>query len=237
MNTDLIKVKQLSMEFFDLISIEDACNAVSEEFRGLFISHTYANSAIVCLSKNGNMVMGNIVENEEDYKAYRKQTFNLIDSADNCRHILMLINTPYKLLWFKYVRHFLSDRDYGELLKEIWQGSENPNQDVNVSLDEVIIWFKSAKKRFLMDKEELEYFKNLPSELTVYRGVSRGRNPKGLSYTVDKEQAIWFQNRFSTEDEPGFLIEKKIKKEDVLAYFTYENEIILNINQEGDRYE
>lgn len=63
--------------------------------------------------------------------------------------------------------------------------------------------------------------------MTVYRGVNRttGHPIKGLSWTPDISVARFFANRFSEE---GIIYQAVIKKEDVLAYFKYENEIVVD---------
>ena len=83
-----------------------------------------------------------------------------------------------------------------------------------------------------MDEKEYKIYSALPDQIQVYRGVSTGRNPNGLSYTIDKDKAIWFQNRYADKDHPGFLIEKIIPKNKALAFFGNrgEMEIVVDVS-------
>ena len=78
-----------------------------------------------------------------------------------------------------------------------------------------------------MSKEDLEFFKELPEMITVYRGCVEGLNENGYSYTTERTQAEWFANRFSN-GEPK-VIELTINKSDVFAYTNSrsENEVII----------
>lgn len=78
-----------------------------------------------------------------------------------------------------------------------------------------------------MNEEELLIFNNLEDNVTIYRGVdmTTGHPIKGLSWTPDISIARFFANRFSEE---GTIYKSVIKKEDVLAYFKYENEIVVD---------
>ena len=192
---------------------------------GLIISHPYSNSGIVAIKENGKCKFINIVENENEAELYRKDIFRRIDLATDVWKISFLINKPYLLLWFKLINEHLDEKDFAKLFAEIWVRSENPNCDVNVSLEECIEYFKKANKKYLMDKNEYKIFVELPETIHVYRGVSKNRNPKGLSYTIDKEKAIWFQNRFADEKNKGFVIEKDVSKEKILAFFANRGEM------------
>jgi hypothetical protein len=81
----------------------------------------------------------------------------------------------------------------------------------------------------MMDEEELEFFKNLPDEITIYRGYRKRKNKKGLSWTLSKERAEWFSRRFARTDSEAAVVKRVVKKSQVLAYFNgrKEDEILL----------
>lgn len=139
----------------------------------------------------------------------------------NLVKIYMMIRTPYKLTFLKYAKDYMSKKDFSEYLGEAWVDEENPNQDINVSLDMVYKWFKGADKKALMDKKDYEVYKNLPNEITIYRGIGRNRNPKGFSWTSNYEKARWFADRWGNK---GYILKGTIKKENVLAYFNTRGE-------------
>jgi hypothetical protein len=72
-----------------------------------------------------------------------------------------------------------------------------------------------------MDEQELETLKSLDNELVVYRGCVKNLNENGLSWTLDKNQAKWFANRFEKD---GVVLEKRISKKNIVAYFNGRNE-------------
>lgn len=186
--------------------------------------HPFTNSPYSIDSKTGKML--NLM-NKEDLAKWYEIVESLIDRAKKVLDIYILINTPYLLTFLKYIKDDLSKEEFSKLFAEAWVTSENPNGDANVSLRELVKMYKYCDKKCLMEKEDLEVFNNLPDEFVVYRGVSTGRNEKGLSYTRNKDKAEWFANRFGK----GYVIEKTIKKENVLAYFNTRNEdeIVVNV--------
>ena len=104
--------------------------------------------------------------------------------------------------------------------------SENPNNDVNVPLKEMVKHFKYCDKSHLMTADELDVYNSMPDEFDVYRGVSIGRVKEGFSWTRDKEKALWFANRFGK----GYLLKAHVKKTDVFAYYNRrdEDEYVVN---------
>lgn len=121
-----------------------------------------------------------------------------------------MVNTPYKLAMIKYWKDYLRKKDFAELLKDAWIISENPNDDINVPICIIIKWFKEADKKSLMTKEELKIFNSLPDEFTIYRGVGHKRKEKGLSWTLSKDTAEWFMNRY--EGKNNHVLTAKVKK-------------------------
>ena len=78
-----------------------------------------------------------------------------------------------------------------------------------------------------MSEEEFTIYENLPEILTVYRGVGVGGVRDGLSWTRDINMAIWFANRFNGKNgKTGYVLSAEIHKEDILAYFSKEDEIV-----------
>ena len=106
--------------------------------------------------------------------------FKYIDEAENVWKIYFIVNAPYKLAMIKYWKDDLCLEDFTKLFKDAWILSENPNDDINVSIDMLIRWFTKADKKILMNNEELEVYNSLPDEFTIYRGV--GRKSKKTEY-------------------------------------------------------
>lgn len=106
------------------------------------------------------------------------------------------------------------------MLGECWTEEENPNGDVNVSTSMAARWFRQADKKALMNNDEYEVYSELPETFTVYRGVTPGHNPDGMSWTRERDKAEWFANRFGE----GYILKGTAKKEDVLAFFSRRSE-------------
>jgi hypothetical protein len=72
-----------------------------------------------------------------------------------------------------------------------------------------------------MDERELARLEVLPDTVRVWRGTDRKMAIKGLSWTLDKERAIWFANRFHRQ---GYLVHGVVDKADIRAVFLCRNE-------------
>ena len=235
MGTNLNQVKKVSKELFDVISFEDAMIELDGEPSELFLAHPFTNCGISFDTETHQPL--NLVHDKEAAKRFRDITFKLIDKADSVIRIRLLLNKSYLLFWFKLIRHYLSEEDYATLLKDIWISSENPNQDVNVSLKEALSFFQDCNNKYLMDNKEKQFFNKIPEYITLYRGVSRNRNPYGLSYTYDQDKAVWFQNRFKQNADDNYLITLNVKKEDCVCYINArdEKEVIVDVYQYLDK--
>lgn len=158
----------------------------------------------------------------EDYNEWTNYICNQIDEFKDIYHLFYYINTPYRLVALKYSKDFLNLEDFSKLLEYCWTTSENPNDDINVSINELIKYFKKADKHIIMKKEEYKVWEELPDEFVIYRGISNYHNPKGLSWTRNKDVAEWFMNRWNNPN--NYLLQATVKKEDCLCYFNGRNE-------------
>ena len=121
-----------------------------------------------------------------------------------------------------YLQNILSEKEYIDVVKDWYTQTEIVYQDLQLWIDT----FKSIKNtKLLMDYDELNYFSNLPKKIIIYRG---GVSKRGISWTLDKDIAEWFANRFKAINKGGQLFEKKVFKNDCIAYFNgrEEEEII-----------
>lgn len=159
-----------------------------------------------------------------DYPDYQSFYANKIHRASELFDIYFLLRKPYWLAFTKAIIDVLPINTFSELLGFMWTEIENPNGDINVSVTELCKWFKRAKKHILMNEEDYEVFCNFPNEFQVFRGVSVGRNPKGLSWTRNIDEAEWFAHRFDTSEQKGYIQSAIIDKSQVFAYFNTRKE-------------
>tara|TARA_B100002019_G_C21255291_1_gene593450 strand:+ start:1410 stop:1847 length:438 start_codon:yes stop_codon:yes gene_type:complete len=126
-----------------------------------------------------------------------------------------------------YLQNILSEQEYVNVVKDWYTQTEIVYQNLQLWIDT----FKSIKNtKLLMDYDELNYFNNLPKKIVIYRG---GVSKRGISWTLNKDIAEWFANRFRAINKGGQLFEKKVYKNDCIAYFNdREEEEIIYIGDE-----
>ena len=162
----------------------------------------------------------NIKDSETAFKKACAAYEQKIDKTEEPLLLMYTFRSSYYLTFLKFSRRFWSADDFAKALSEAWVEEENPNGDVNVPVTLTAKWYKAIDNKALMKPDEYEVYSSLPSVFEVYRGVSKGRNPKGMSWTYDFDKAKWFANRFGE----GYVIRGVVNKDDVLAYFSRRSE-------------
>lgn len=218
MQTSLEKVKTTAKILCDSIKIEPIMSTLC--------NHPFTDSTIDFQEMmEGKSLSETSLTNPDVYDKWKKKLFKQIDKAKNAEAVYMLVRSPYKLTFLKFIKDYLSQEDFADLLADAWVCQENPNMDVNVSVRTVASWFRAADKQNLMVEEDYQYWENLPEEFMVYRGVAPTRTKLGLSWTDDKKTADWFAKRFTNIAEgESYMLSALIKKEEALAYFNTRNE-------------
>lgn len=122
-----------------------------------------------------------------------------------------------------------SIEEYWSLVSFIWIDSENIWQHH----DQWVELFNAREREEqwrMMDTEESDGLDALPEVIPVYRGTAYAERIHGLSWTLDRDKAVWFAERFGT-DTP-LLAEGAARKHLVIAYFTSrgEEEIVVMPN-------
>lgn len=165
-----------------------------------------------------------ICDDTDNFSQIKAEIRKEIESC-NLDYIFFRMLPKYHLAYLKYAKQYMSKTDFDQRLAMAWIASENPNQDVNVSIGKLIQWFRTANKFDLMTAEELRYYNALPLIVNVYRGVAVGRADKrGLSWTGNYDTADWFADRFNHGDKKGYVLVGQILKTDIFAYFNRRNE-------------
>lgn len=217
--TDLEKAKSVAIQFLYLKPKQTAGF-------GFFVDHPFINSIFVG-DKQGPF---NIFDEPARFQNYLKGLAEVINKGDLNTIFTYMLN-KYHLAYLKFVKDYLSKKDFDKYFAYVWIASENPNQDATVKIRTLISWFKQANKKYLMEDDELQYYNSLPDIINVYRGVAVGRNAqKGLSWTCNYKTAEWFANRFNTKGMKGYILQGTVNKDDVFAYFNGrgEDEVVCN---------
>ena len=193
------------------------------EFSPMIVQHPFTSSGFAMVNKKGKAELIDITISEENADEWRDMVSQQIREAKNAFEIYMLTNKPYGMTFLKFSSPHLSIEDYSGILSDAWIHSENPNDDPNLPQSKLVEMFEFADKSILMTAEEKQIFDELPTVVTVYRGVTsyNAENIKALSWTLDKEVADWFSKRF---DEAGIVYQANIHKNHILAYFEGRNE-------------
>lgn len=108
------------------------------------------------------------------------------------------------------------------LIGDVWIDSENIWQN---KAEWNLIWKSLKDPQLVMNEEERGRFKMLPEEVTIWRGVRhRTHWLKGLSWTQDKERAVWFAHRYQTAKCKPVVLKGLVAKSRILSYFDGRNE-------------
>jgi hypothetical protein len=107
--------------------------------------------------------------------------------------------------------------EFWALLGRVWRDTENDHQH---PVKWRRLWAETIEGRqACMSDEDLRIFDGLPEPIEVWRGTSRKRDLPGLSWTLDREKAVWFARRFCSESRVPLLANGIVEKDNVLAYF------------------
>lgn len=191
-----------------------------------FVSHPFIQSTLLA-DKDGFF---DIFEEPEIYQGVLGHYEKMIKMRESAISIFYLINSNYKLTFFSYCEKYLAEPDYSECLLEAWIHSEAPMQNINVSKNEILKFFTKATA--LMNSTEQQFLNSLPERIVVYRGAYNTTDPhiarKGMSWTLSKDRALWFSNRYNSTKR--VVVQAEIPKEIILCYCNDRNEeeIILN---------
>ena len=216
--TDIKAVKQMAKLFLYF-------EPQKTKFSPAIISHPFTDSGItMCKGEDGQAPeLLNILEDDDAMVRWRQDKRAQIEAIREPSQMLALLTKPYYLTFLKYASPYLSQQDHSKYLASAWIMEEAPNGNRNFTVKQMAELFKQADPKAIMDAEEYAQFQQLPDTVTIYRGVTsfNAKRIKALSWTLSKDTAEWFANRFG---EKGTVYQAQIKKEHILALFNGRNE-------------
>lgn len=116
----------------------------------------------------------------------------------------------------------IKPRKFWKLVAAVWTDSENICEGLPVWRK---LWSLDVPEReAAMTAKERAALSALPDVFEVYRGVNDRRGRAGLSWTIDRQKALWFANRWDDGRKTPEVISGTVSKSDVLAHFTGRNE-------------
>jgi hypothetical protein len=138
------------------------------------------------------------------------------DIGDGYTYVF-LHERPYRFKALASIAKRLSYSNYWELVRDVWIDSENIHRHYTAWKQ---IWAASIpQKERCMDATECAQLARMPLAFDVWRGVGfRGR--VGLSWTLDRDKAVWFARRFESLAGKARIFHGKVKRHDVHAFFT-----------------
>jgi len=131
-------------------------------------------------------------------------------------------------LWEMAEANKINPKKFWELLGWIWTDSEGfIMYDQRNLWNYLVQWHPNHRHNF-MRLSEKKIFNYLPNKITIYRGCELPKHKNGPSWSLDKDKAEWFANRWGKAD--GVIYEKTITKDKIFAYKNgrKEQEIIIN---------
>jgi hypothetical protein len=155
--------------------------------------------------------------------SYKRKALIVAASQKDWHTYVFLHERPYRLDALIHISetYSLSNKKFWELVGSVWTDSENIYQNVKEWQE---VWATGRPNhQAAMTKDERLALAALPDELTIYRGAREDLNEDGLSWTTDRARAEWFAKRFNREGD-AVVLEARVTKHDVLAYFTGRNE-------------
>lgn len=134
---------------------------------------------------------------------------------------VFLHERPYRLDALADIAYELSDVEYWELARDVYQDSGNV-EELSDGWSEILTADRPGRNAF-MTAEEIELLEEMPQELSIWRGANAREDlEKGFSWSIQRKVAVWFAQRDSTQ--PAILAQGILQKEKVFAYLHTRNE-------------
>ena len=167
---------------------------------------------------------------------FKKQELDKAIEQQNWDKVFMLIEKPFRLNWLEEnIDLIKDDKQYYNFLKDAYMMTEFPMNGFSNYHDLLDLFYARENSKLMLDKDELELLNSLPNEVKIWRGVKvddvLDDDNIGLSFTLNKDKAIWFAERFSQAGvSQAILIEAVVKRDDILSIFLNrdEEEVIVN---------
>jgi hypothetical protein len=189
------------------------------------------------------LVIASIFSNEYDLinRMYLRKKDALEEALKERRWdaVIWLHERPYRFnALHQYLGDDLAQRDpkaYWSAVGKVWVDSENIWQNLDDWRD---TWqpVLDEEINYAMSKEQRQRLSSMPDLIPIWRGFTHKDGLDGLSWSFDKEAAIWFARRFSDgQCRNPRLASGLAPKNKVLALLDREDEIVILPEDVQDR--
>jgi len=143
--------------------------------------------------------------------------------------ILYVFERPWRVEAFERYQPLMTAAQASEILAELWSDTERVWCNGNRERFMRLIPKVAIRKHWIEDEEE---FNKLPKRMRVYRGTTDAETESGeygLSWTLDREKAEWFSQRYAADQGAPAVLTATVFKRRVLGYLTglEESEIVV----------
>lgn len=171
----------------------------------------------------GNIEMMKVMRTQDRIKKMKQHFEELIKSNDYTRVFMMM---DKKLLIPMYIKLFdvIPENQRYNIFSDLYTRSEYGFEQFTPEFLKRVfqLRFESDEWKLRMKEFDADSKKDSKGLITVYHGNNPNHDPKDeMSWTLKRDIAVFFANRFGAK---GKIYHKKIKRDQVLDYFTNRNE-------------
>lgn len=145
--------------------------------------------------------------------------------AKDWPHYLSTFPKPYLLNAFVGIMDKMQPEQYWSCLGNIWVMAEGAGFNKSTWL--ALFNAEISGRHMLMEPGDHAAFEKLPEKVLIFRGAPE-KYARGMSWTTDRERAVWFSRRFTREN---MVFTATVPKRKFLAYFCgarKENEAVID---------
>jgi hypothetical protein len=125
----------------------------------------------------------------------------------------------------------VSGKQLWPVVGHVWSDTESVRQNFDLWRD---IWLMDdADRPMVMSDEERSALAALPQRFEIWRGVNHEDAVRGYSWTLNRERAIWYADRFADGERLPLLASGSVKKADVLSHFLRRDEVEIVVLSEN----
>ena len=108
--------------------------------------------------------------------------------------------------------------DRAQVLAEAISGGDEPRRERDMLCAVLGALHRQNRRIFDSDTAE-ESFKNLPSQVTIYRGTTESEGDNyGVCWTLSRDKAVWFatqHGRFRNTESPPVILSATVQRDDI----------------------